>query len=77
MDLEDQLLLQRLSSRVAELEGWIALFAIMHGTKNGHGFRYSICSEHALEFRRRLGSTAPAVAIEYDPERDRHIIDVL
>ncbi len=77
MDLENQLLFQRQSARIGELEAWLALMVVMHGTKNGDGFRYKLCGEHAHNARIQLSSAQPAVAIEYDFPSDRHIIDVL
>lgn len=77
MDLENQLLLQRQSARISELEGWLALFVIMHGSRNGAGFQYKLCGSHAQDARAQLASIQPTIAVEYDFPSDRHIIDVL
>lgn len=76
MDVEEQLLIQRLSARIGELEGWLAMLIAGHGQRNGQGFRYSLCADHALDIRSRMRTAQPAVSVEYDFERDRHNLDV-
>jgi hypothetical protein len=77
VDLEQQLLLQRQLARISELEGWLALMVVLHGTRNGDGYRYTITAQHAQTARARLPVIEPAIAIEYDFPADQHVIDVL
>ncbi len=77
MDVEDKLLIQRLQDRASELEHWLAMLVIESGRKTGSGFRYSICDEHAQAIRARMHAAQPVVSVEYDVDRDRHIIDVI
>lgn len=77
MDLEEQLLLQRQSARIGELEGWLALLVVLHGTRNGDGHRYMLTAEHAQSARAKIPVTELSIVIEYDFPADRYVIDVL
>jgi hypothetical protein len=76
MDLDDRLLITRQAARIGELETWIALLVVLHGKKNGLGFKYSIDGQHASEARQELTGPIRAISFEYDARRDRHVIDV-
>jgi hypothetical protein len=77
MDLEEALLLQRQSARIAELESWLNLFIVSYGTRNGDGFRFQMTAERAMHARAALYGPQPTLSISYDLPADMHVLDVL
>ncbi len=76
-NLEEQLLIQRLSARVAELESWLSLMVMMYGSPNGQGWKYEISDEAIHTVRQLAGRVHLSVAITLDIETLVHTIDVL
>lgn len=76
-NLEVNLLLQRMSARIGDLESFLSLLIVRHGYPTDAGFRYDLTNKSAFLLREQLSSSGPSVVITYESALDMHVIDAV
>jgi hypothetical protein len=77
MDLNDQLLFQRQSARLSELELWLSLLLVEHGEQTATGWHLTYTGERVAHLRSLMPRAELTVNVEYDIQRDWFVLDTV